>query len=92
LRLGRRANRQWLKYGIDGDVFPAANQTGTCGSPLKKPGEDKVYCGAQPSDAASFQVGYKNYYENVVNHVPSSYLCHARMEALGREPTLDYLE
>ncbi len=84
--------RQWLKYGIDGDVFPAANQTGTGGLPLPKPGEDRVFFGVQPSDAVSFQVGYNNYSDNVVNRVPNSYLCHARMEALGREPSLEYLQ
>ncbi len=84
--------RQWLKFGLEGEVFPAANQTGTGGLPLPKLGEDRVFFGAQPSDAVSFQVGYNNYHENVVNHIPNSYLCHARMEALGREPTLEYLE
>ena len=84
--------RQWLKFGLEGEVFPAANQTGTGGLPLPKPGEDRVFFGAQPSDAVSFQVGYNNYYENVVNHIPNSYLCHARMEARSTRPTLGELE
>jgi hypothetical protein len=84
--------RQWLKYGIDGEVFPAANQTGFSGTPLVKAGEDRVYFSQQPGDALQFRIGYNNYYDNVVNHVPNSYLCHARMEAMSSEPTLQYLE
>jgi hypothetical protein len=83
--------RQWLKYGIDGQVFAAGNQKGFTGQPLEKEGEEIAYFSQQPGEAVNFQVGYNNYYDNE-QHIPNSYLCHARMEALGMEPTLEYLD
>lgn len=69
--------RQWLKFGIDGAVFAAGESTVS-------------HAGWTPSDAKTFQVGFDNTY-SYTGAVPNSYLCHARMEALGVAPSLDKL-
>jgi len=88
--------RQWLKFGIDGAVI-LTNEDVAPFSELREFllvygnnewAYDNGYEWTQeiadawtPTDAVSFQVGKDN-----------SYLCHARMDAMSEEPSLEYLD
>jgi hypothetical protein len=86
--------RQWLKFGIDGAVFPAGNYSLPNGvwTPLVPEGEETArMAGWDPSLPTGFRIGYDNT-SSGVNTGSNSYLTHARMEARGTKPSLAELE
>jgi hypothetical protein len=78
--------RQWLKYGIDGQVFAAGESNPTLADIRATLVNERGFPAAQaaswiPTDATSFEVGKDN-----------GYLIHARVEATNITPTLAHLD
>lgn len=82
--------RQWLKFGVDGDVIEAGEDTVSFDAIRQfamDPKYNKVPLTQEqamawtPTDATKYQIGYDH-----------GYACHARLEARNTKPTLAELE
>lgn len=95
---GTMTLRQWLKFGIDGTVYPAGHWSDTDG-----PGEETVIAGTKsvegwnvpadfsPGPIESFRLGDDNTWSGE-NTPSSSWLCMARLYARSDRPTAEELD